>query len=110
MDAPGDGKSGTTEASNGELLFESARKQSCRRSVLLTAPRRERNNEIIFGRTRRRDDGQKLRGHSRGHFPKFSTPLGVGTSTNCNRLGQATCQPVAAAHTDDSPKLRAFSA
>src|SRR4029077_11962728 len=39
-----------------------------------------RNDKIIFGRTRRRDDGQKLRGHSRGHFAKFSTPGRVRTS------------------------------
>jgi len=45
-----------------------------------------------LGRTRRRDDGQKLRGHAEVIFPNFD-PAWVGTSTNCNRLGQATCQP-----------------
>ena len=29
------------------------------------------DNEIVFGRTRRRDSRQKLRGHSRCHFAKF---------------------------------------
>ena len=33
----------------------------------------QRNHEIIFGRTRRRDARQKLRGHSRCHSRKFST-------------------------------------
>src|SRR5262249_25505326 len=38
------------------------------------------NDQKILCRTRRRDNGQKLRGHSRGHFFKFSTPVLSRTS------------------------------
>ena len=43
----------------------------------------DRNDQEIFRRTRRRDNGQKLRGHSRCHFAKFSTSLPAGTSAKC---------------------------
>jgi hypothetical protein len=51
------------------------------------------NHEIILHRAGRRDDRQKLRGRNRAHPGKFSTPLSVGTSTNCSRF--AACHAVA---------------
>jgi len=43
----------------------------------------DRNDQEVFGRTRRRDNREELRGHSRGHFAKFSTPLPLRTSAKC---------------------------
>src|SRR5881392_2494402 len=39
----------------------------------------DRNDQEVFGRTRRRDNREELRGHSRGHFAQFSTPLRLST-------------------------------
>src|SRR5947207_14260732 len=41
-----------------------------------------RNDQEILGRARCRDDGEKLRGCSRGHFDKFSSPSSLRTRAN----------------------------
>ena len=39
----------------------------------------------VFGRAGRCDSGQKLRGHGRGHFGKFSTPSRLSTRAKVDR-------------------------
>ena len=45
----------------------------------------ERYDHKVFSRTGRCDGGQKLRGHSRGHFGKFSTPSRLSTRAKVDR-------------------------